>query len=724
MINYNNNNKSFTIRTKDTCYAFKVAHSKYLVHLYYGLNRTDIDCGDMPAKASFTSTPYDLSKDGFSLETIKAEYSYFGTGDYRTTSLRIKNSGGDSNTLFLYEGYRIFNGYKPIEGLPCARGGEKVQTLEITLFDKVSRCRLWLYYKVYYDCNIITRYIKLQNIGKEAVVIENCMSLCLDINGGDYHILSMHGSYGNEMNLKRNSLFYGNQRVISRRGATGHICNPFIAVCDKSADYNQGNVYAFNLIYSGNFLSEAELTAVSTADEEYNLLRIQTGLGSENFCYKLASGECFFSPEAVMTYSGTGLNQMTKNLHEFTRNYILPKETQPKPVVLNTWEACFYNIREDKLLSFSKKCSEIGIDTLVVDDGWFGKRDDDSSSLGDWFADNTKFKNGFKSFVNEVRKYVKFGIWIEPEMISEKSDLYKKHPDWVLGRKERQPSLGRNQYVLDMTNNEVIEYLKKIFIDTFAGLEISYLKWDMNRHLTEVGTLTNPFMPQGEVSFRYMKGVYKLLNWFKETFPNVFLETCSGGGGRYDLGMAAYSSMIWTSDNTFPQRRMLIQSGALTAYPACMMSCHISNPEGICEDETELNYRFVVALQGLLGYEMDIGNISQKTADIIKEQIKKYSAVRHIIENGQYNVVYPPNKNGCLIYYFSLPDEVLLSIICEECENTDLKEIVIESVLQDAVYKEFFTGDEISGQILKNGYKVQLPAKGKYAELKYFVRRQ
>ena len=718
MIEYKQEQRAFVLKTKNTCYAFKIVDGKYLFHLYYGAVGGNIDFGYLPPKAAYVTNPRGRSDANFSLETIAAEYAYYGTGDFRTSSLCIRTAEGDSNVMFYYIGHKIFSGAESIPGLPSSRD-DGCETLKIDLYDTVCRCRLFLFYKVYEENDVITRYAQIINEGNTSVEIEKCMSLCLDLQGQNFDVITLSGCYGNEMNISRNAVVYGKQSVSSNRGATGHNANPFLAVCEKNATYSDGCVYGFNLVYSGNFLSETELRAYSLEEFEiYNMFRIQSGINPENLLFTLKPAESFFAPEAIMTFSDKGLNKMSQNFHAFIKEHILPLGNLKRPIVLNTWEACFYNINEQKLLEFARRGAEIGVDTLVIDDGWFGNRDSDRESLGDWFVNKKKFKNGLKGFSEKISSYVKLGIWIEPESISEDSDLYRKHPEWVLGRVKRPLSTGRNQLVLDFTNSNVIQYLKTVFSNTFEGIKLAYIKWDMNRNLTEIGTSTAPNMSVGETAYRYMCGVYDLLSWFHAKFPDAVFETCSGGGGRYDLGMAAFSSLIWTSDNTFPEGRMFIQAGAMLAYPACLMSCHVSAPRKAITDENEWNLRFVTAAQGMLGYELDICRLSDETRCILREQIRKYQYFRHVIENGKYAVISAPQCGDTSIYYYFTEKEILLSILWKG--KGKFPRIFIPDANENVVYKEVFSGKIVNGKELKNGGFYKIPNE-RTAEIHYYI---
>ena len=720
MIEYNDKTKTFILNTDKTCYAFMIAHDKFPVHLYYG------DKDNVKLQYFEEETNYSIVPDGeevFSLDTAMLEFSGFGVGDYRNTSVKITGKCNSGDTCFIYCGYKIFDGIVNIDGLPCAKNGNGVKTLEIKLYDKVLSCNLYLYYTVYPDCDVIVRSVRIQNLGASEVFIENCMSVCLDLKGSDFDVITLSGCYAKEMQRKRNPLFFGSQKVFSRRGATSHNYNPFMAICDKNADYDNGNVYAVNLLYSGDFITEAETSFVSLAKSEYTLTRIQTGLNSENFSYKLDCGETFDTPQGIITYASNGFNGISDNFHKFVKKYILPNSSRVNPIVLNTWEGCFFDINEKKLLSFAEECSEIGIDTLVVDDGWFGHRNNDKSSLGDWFANNEKFPDDIGEFAKKVRANgVNFGLWVEPEMISIDSELFRRKPEWVLGNPNRSLSLGRNQLVLDMANPAVIDYLKDVLGKLFRETEVSYVKWDMNRNLSEVGSGYLPCERQKETSFRYMQGVYSLLKWLKEEFPDIILETCSGGGGRYDLGMMAFSSMIWCSDNTYPKNRAYIQSGALSAYPSCVMSAHISNPDGVCEDIDELDYRYAVAVQGQLGFEMDISKVSKTTKNRIKELIADYKQLCDVISQGEYSLLFNPDESEFLSFGYKTDKELFAVIIRVGSVNETAIILKLLNADANATYVERYSGKRVSGKSLIEGIKVKTGKDEKFNLLLHYIK--
>lgn len=700
-ITFDSEKNMFNIETKNTKYVFQIVFGKYPVHIYYGA-KENAQIEDYKS-AMYSFSPF-YAEHGFDYfpDTCMAEYTGFDDGDFRTCSLKIKNANGDSVTALKYKDYRIFSGRMELEGLPFAEADETTETLEMTLCDEVTGVIVKVYYTVFVNEDIISRYVSVTNGGKNAVTIEKCMSLLLDIDGKNFDMISLYGKHNRERNYQRNPLFVGNQSVFSRRGASSHQFNPFIAICDKDANQQNGTVYGFNFVYSGNFLDEVEV-------DQTGHTRVQIGLGSENFSWLLESGDTFVSPEAVMTYSNSGFDTMTHNFHNFTRRHILPPEPfEKRPVVLNTWEACYFDIDEKEMLRFAESAKECGIDMLVMDDGWFGERNNDKAGLGDWFENRNKFKDGLKAFVDKVKSYgIKFGIWVEPEMVNPDSDLFRAHPEWCIQCRNREMMESRFQLVLDMGNPKVIEYLKGIFSKTFDGVSIDYFKWDMNRHLSQVGSSCLPSERQGEAAYRHMLGVYELFRWFREKYPNAMIENCSGGGGRYDLGMMKYSTMIWTSDNTHPYARIQLQYSSMLAYPAATMSCHVSNHK-LCSDPKIFKYRYHTALGGALGYEMHLPNAEQAIRDGVKEQIKAYRKYEDLILRGDYYAIYSPFETNYSAYYYTNEnkDKILLSFLQYRPEEE--KEVILPvlEACEDAVYFDEISGVTYTGKELKAGIKI------------------
>lgn len=705
----------FVITTKSTTYAFEILKERYLCHLYYGKKKNSFE---LPVHHEIAFSPYIPEHTAkYSSNNFLQEFSFFGSGDFRASALRLCGADGTGVTDFAYSGYEIMKGRPDIDGLPFARADENTQTLKIVMKDAVTKCTLSLFYTVFYDKDIISRYIKLENKGTDTVRIDKCMPMMLDIGRCDLDMISLYGRHIDECNLQRVPLHHGSQAVFSRRGTSSHHYNPFIALCTHKANEESGEVYGFNFVYSGSFLDEVEV-------DHNNSTRVLMGLGSDCFSYTLEAGDSFMSPEAIMTYSFAGFGKMTRNMHSFVRENIMPDiAKKPHPIVLNTWEAVWFDVDQELLIRFADAAKKVDFDMVVMDDGWFGARNDDRAGLGDWFANSTKFPEGLKPFVDKVKeKGVKFGIWIEPEMINPDSELYRAHPEWCLRVNGREPLQSRHQLVLDMSNKDVIEYLKDIFSKTFDGVAIDYFKWDMNRSLSNVGSCALPADRQGEIYFRYVKGVYELLRWFGEKFPNAVIETCSGGGGRYDLGMMQYGIQIWTSDNTNPYDRTEIQSAALMAYPAATMSCHVSNPHG---DMKSLDYRYKVAVGGMLGYELNILEMSDDIKAEMKKQIAEYREFEHLMREGDYYNLASPVKYSYSAYYYTNKDrsEIILTLIEKAgCPAGKTKLLKLKAALKDAVYTDLRSGNKYTGAELNRGLALELTGEKDSAQL-YYLRR-
>lgn len=710
-------NQKFTLQTKNTEYIIEILYEKYLVHLYYGGK----NAGEAVYKSRFKSfSPYPTDCNlVYSPDNCMAEFSGFGSGDFRATTLKLKNKNGDSVCSFEYRSHRIFAGRLALPGLPCAEADDETETLELSLLDPVTDCEVKLYYTVFPAEDVISRYAVIENHSGGDAVIEKVMSLCLDLPDCEYDMISLYGGHNNERHYQRRPLFHGNQSIGSRRGASSHQFNPFIALCRPTATETEGDVYGFNFVYSGNFLDEVEV------DQNCGT-RVQLGLGSENFSWLLKDGESFTTPEAVMTFSERGIGQMSRNFHAFTRNHILPPEPfERRPVVLNTWEACYFDINEAEMLRFAEAAAQCGTDMVVMDDGWFGARNHDRAGLGDWFENREKFKDGLAAFVDRMKaKGIRFGIWIEPEMVNPDSDLYRAHPEWCLQVAGRESLLSRHQLVLDMGNPAVIDYLKESFAKTFEGVALDYFKWDMNRHLSEVGSPILPPERQGEAAYRHMLGVYELFRWFREKYPRAMIENCSGGGGRYDLGMMKYSTMIWTSDNTYPKPRIKIQYSSLLAYPAATMSCHVSNPRNVCADPDVLKFRWQVAIGGALGYELHLPNASDPIKETVKKQIEEYRVYEDLILRGDYYPLCNPYEKEISAYYYADADHsrILLSALQNSGFSGQFYTLSIPGAQPDAIYYDAINDLTLTGRQLIHGIRYATADRDPIGKMWYFVK--
>lgn len=715
-------NKQFYLKTKNTLYVIGLLGERYPVNLYYGRKgkAAAYDCRNKKE----TFAPY-MNVEGETCypETFMAEFPTFGNGDFRPTALKLRNLKNGSDTCdFVFRAAHRTEGRPALEGLPYAEANEKTETLELVMDDKATGCTLRLFYTVFYESDVISRYFVLENKTKKSLRIEKCMSLSLDIPSIGYELISNMGNYYNERAYQRGALMTGTHRIASRRGASGHSQNPFMMLVGAKTTEEKGEAYGFNFVYSGSFVNEIDVCRSGST-------RVLLGLGDECFSYLLESGESFTSPEAIMTYTTAGMGQVSRNMHLFVREHILPKEKfSCRPVVLNSWEAVRFDIDEELLLRFAKEAAACGMDMLVMDDGWFGARVNDRAGLGDWVENKERFPEGLAAFAKRVKETgIKFGIWIEPEMVNPDSDLYRAHPDWVLEAPGVEPLLSRNQLVLDMANPKVLAYLKDIFSKTFAGVDVDYFKWDMNRNMSAVYSRALPAERQGEAAYRYMLGVYELFSWFCETFPNAMIENCSGGGGRYDLGMMKYSTQIWTSDNTYPERRMYIQHGASLGYPASVMSCHVAKLAE-CENPRFLDYRFRLAMNGALGYELNILNASEEAKANMKKQVEEYRRYEDLILKGDfYRLLNPHETDGVYAFYFVNEDnsEILLTFL--QYGATDKPKeyrLRVPRALTNVTYTDRVSGALYEGAMLQRGLMVKSDGEAQFAKTFHFARRK
>ena len=624
------NGLSFKLETKNTTYAFRV-NEGYPEHLYYGRRLVDDDFTATALKNTIElGSTVKIDGSSFALERNLLEYSGIGRGDYRHSPIELLMPDGTFVCDFVYDGYRIIDGAYKTESLPTAYG--EAQTLEISLKDKkFSDIILKLNYVIFEECDVICRNVELINNSEGAVYIRKLMSLMLDLAEANYEMLTLDGDWAKEAHEHRRFLECGILANESTVGASSNKHNPAFALLEKGADETRGRVYGFNLIYSGNHYSAAERSTFDTA-------RVMTGINPHCFLWKLSQGDSFVTPQAVMTYSPFGLNTMMANMHSFVNNNIVRGEHKSidRPIVLNNWEATFFNFNRRKILALARSAKKLGIEMFVLDDGWFGKRNSDTAGLGDWVENRKKLPGGIKAIANAVNRMgMKFGLWFEPECVNPDSDLYRAHPDWAISIEGRALTLGRNQLVLDLTRSDVRDYIIESVDKVLNGANIEYVKWDYNRHISDMYSAT--LKQQGEFFHRYILGLYEVLEEiFNKRHPKILFESCSSGGNRFDLGMLCYSPQIWTSDNTDPIERLDIQSGIYNFYPQSTVSAHVSMaPHAQTLRDTPIQTRFNVAAFGVLGYELDFGELTPSERKQVKEQIAFYKAHRRNMQYGQ-----------------------------------------------------------------------------------------
>lgn len=634
MITFNKNTNTFLMQTPQSQYCISICNG-YVGHAYYGkkTGSDDLTYLTRHKEYGFSDSKVFREKHSF-LDFFPQEYPTDGMGDFRQSSLSITNENKNNAVELKYKSHKIINGTVSLASLPCVFAKEdECQTLEIITNDEILGVEVSLYYTVFEKINAIVRFTKIANKSKESIFIKKALSCSFDMDDNDFDMISLHGSWARERHICRHKIHYGKQEVCSNRGVTSHQEHPFIAVLDKNADYNSGNVYGVNFIYSGNFIA-------SVQKNQFDFIRVCMGINPENFCWKLEANQTFETPQTVLVFSDSGLNGMSHAFHDLYRNHLIRSSYKNKmrPILINNWEATYFDFDSDKLLDIAKEAHKDGIEMLVMDDGWFGKRNFDDNSLGDWFVNEQKIKGGLKKLVEDVNKIgMKFGIWFEPEMISPDSKLFTEHPDWAIQIKGREPGLSRQQLVLDITRKEVRDYAYECVARILRETNIEYVKWDMNRQLSDIGSVELNGEHLGEFYHRYVLALYEMQEKLVTEFPNLLLENCSGGGARFDPGMLYYSPQIWCSDDTDAIERLEIQEGTSLMYPLSSMGAHVSVcPNHAVGRVTPFKTRGYVALSGTFGYELDITKLSSEERNEIPKQIKLYKTYSDLVRNGTY----------------------------------------------------------------------------------------
>lgn len=633
---YNEKDKAFKLRANNTDYMMKVCEEGYLAHVYYGNKVPDEDLTYLLRldESPFTPATNDRDRASF-MDTLPFEYPCFGVGDYRESAFKIMDANGMSTCDLRYVSHKMYEGKPKLEGLPATFATEEsgCSTLEITMYDKYANIEVVLIYTAFDKLDVITRSAVITNKSEKPFKITRALSACVDFDTDKMDMITLNGSWARERAVERCRLHHGKQLVDSCRGESSHQNNPFVALCDNNADEDKGEVFGFNFVYSGNFYAQAEVT-------QHKKTRFLMGINPLDFEWLLEKGESFTCPEVVMVHSDEGIGKMSRTFHDLYRNNLIRGEYKDKrrPILINNWEATYFNFDTDKLIDIAKEASKLGIEMLVMDDGWFGHRDSDNSSLGDWFVYEKKLMGGLKYLVDEVNKLgMKFGIWFEPEMISPDSELYKAHPDWAIQIKGRPLTLCREQYVLDYSRKEVRDYVYGMMKKILDSANIEYIKWDMNRQLTEVGSATLPAERQRELWHRYVLGVYDLMDRLTTDYPHILLENCSGGGARFDPGMLYYSPQIWCSDDTDAIERLKIQHGTSMCYPCSAMGAHVSDcPNHTVGRNTPFKTRGHVAMVGTFGYELDVTRIPQEDRDAIPAQIEEFNKFNKLVRTGDH----------------------------------------------------------------------------------------
>lgn len=647
-------NNVFHLRTENTSYIFGITEFKHLEHIHYGARLPDDDYRPLMVKHDIqvgTSVMFDKGNDNYCLDTLCLEWSGVGKGDFRQTPIELKMPDGCFANDFIYQSHEIIDGCVPIPTLPSAYDDEnKAQTLIVHMAETDYSVLLDLYYTVFPSSNVITRRAVIANYEDGAISLRRFMSMSVDIPDRGFNLHTFDGGWIKETHRHVRPVEYGIAVNSSTTGASSNRHNPGFVIAEKNATEDHGICYGFNLVYSGNHFG---LVEKSNCD----LTRVQLGINPLSFEWNLEKGEKFASPEAVMTYSSNGFNGMSQNFHRFINHNIVRGEWKMKerPVLINNWEGCFFKFNEEKLLSLAKKAKQVGVELFVLDDGWFGERNSDTAGLGDYYVNQKKLPNGLDGLADKIEKMgMKFGLWFEPESVNPDSDLYRAHPDWAIKPPKGDACLGRNQLLLDLTRSEVRDYIVENVGKTLDSAKISYVKWDMNRHMSDAYSafLSN----QGEFYHRYTMGLYEILERIFTPRPHILFESCSSGGNRFDLGMLCYSPQIWSSDDTDPVERLDIQSGLSYLYPQSTMGAHVSaSPHQQTLRHTPLSTRFNVAAFGVLGYELELKFLNSAELKEVKEQIAFYKKHRKTLQYGTY-YRFDERKGNKLHWQVSSPD--------------------------------------------------------------------
>ncbi|MGR3765887.1 alpha-galactosidase [Rossellomorea sp. NS-SX7] len=702
-------NKQFHLQGKNVSYIFSVMENEQLGQLYFGKkvkHRDDFShLIQLPAEPlGNASFPYEGNQ-FFSLEFLKQEYPGFGTSDYREPALVLKHGNGSRTSNFTYKKYEILRGKPELEGLPAtyAEHEDEAETVVVTLEDVTAGLQMDVFYTVYHERDVIVRSVKLRNVGDGHVVIERLLSASVDLPHSDFEFIHLHGSWIRERHVAESPLRKGLQSIDSKKGVSSSLHNPFFALKSPDTTESQGEVYGFNLVYSGNFFGGVEV-------DLYDTSRALIGVNPFGFEWKLGSGEVFQTPEAVMVYSDQGLNGMSQSFHRLYESRLVRGEWRGKerPILINNWEATYFDFNEEKILEICNAASELGIELFALDDGWFQGRNDDTTSLGDWTVDRRKLPHGIEGLSEKVLEEtgMSFGLWVEPEMISEKSELYKAHPDWVLGVKDRPLSHGRNQFILDLSKQEVVDYLEDTLSAILSSSPISYVKWDMNRNMTEVGSASVPSDRQGEVSHRYVLGLYLLLDRLTGKFPHILFESCASGGNRFDPGMLYYMPQTWTSDNTDAIERLKIQWGTSLVYPLSSMGAHVSScPNHQTGRSTPLDTRFNVSMFGAFGYELDATQFSEEEKQEVRKQVRFVKENRKLLQFGTFYRLLSPFEGNDTAWMVADPEKeeaIVAFYRTLAVPNPSLKRIRLHGLDADALYEIEGTGQRAYGDELMN----------------------
>lgn len=705
-IQFDPQGQMFYLHTKSTTYAIGVLREKYLLHLYYGkrISAYPDFMAHLPIHAGTTWMGTDLPGLDYSTEALPMEYPTYGSADLRTPAFHAEYETGSAVTCLAYCGYEIYHGKESLSGLPATyvESESEADTLEITLADPLTGLKIILSYSVFEDYDIITKCVRAVNESVQPIDVQSILSSTTYLFDKNYEFVHLTGAWARERHIQKQPLMNGTMQIDSKRVASGHIHSPFLALARPWATENQGEVYGYSFVYSGNFIMQAETN-------QQNLVRVNIGINPFGFHWLLEPGEVFQAPEVVMTFSNSGFGTMSRRFHRLYRQHLCRGKYRDieRPVLINNWEATYFDFNEEKILAIAEKARDVGIELMVLDDGWFGKRNSDNCSLGDWTPNPEKLPNGIDGLAKKVTQLgMRFGLWFEPEMVSEDSDLYRAHPDWCIHISGRNKTPARNQLVLDLSRQDVCDYIVDSLSKILSTANVSYVKWDMNRNITESGSAALPANRQQELPHRYMLGLYRVLERLVTAFPDVLFEGCSGGGGRFDAGMLYYFPQYWTSDDTDAIERLYIQHGTSLVMPACTMGAHVSAvPNHQVHRTTPLRTRGHIAITGQFGYEMDLGKLSEEETELVRQQIRQYKEIRSTIHFGDlYRLRSPFEGENTAWEYVSADRKQVVLVYCTIRAHvlTGLTQLRFAGLDENAQYRNTETGEVYGGDFLMN----------------------
>ena len=688
---YNEKTREFHLYNQEISYIIKILDNDQPGQLYYGKRLTHReDFSHLFEYAMRDMSPYAFEGNStFSLENIKQEYPTFGCGDMRFPAYEIERENGSHVVEFVYKEHKIYNGKPKLEGLPATyvESDDEAQTLELVLEDTSINTRIVLLYTIYEAFPVIARSVRFECDSDEKITLLSAMSACVDLPDKDYEMIDLAGVWARERHVRRHKLDYGIQSIYSMRGCSSYQFNPFLALARENADEFQGQVYGFSLVYSGNFLAQTEV-------DNYDTARVLMGIHPNGFKWTLGKGESFQTPEMVMVYSEAGLNGMSQTFHKLYRTRLARGTWRDKvrPILINSWEAFYFDFDAPKLLGLADAATDLGMELFVLDDGWFGKRDDSTSSLGDWYPNEEKLKGTLKELAEKINaKGLKFGLWIEPEMTNKDSDLYRAHPDWILAEQGKRICHSRTQYVLDFSKKEVREYIGDMLENLLAEVPVSYIKWDMNRTFSEVFSNGNDREYQGKVCHKYILGVYELYERLTSRFPHVLFESCASGGARFDPGMLYYAPQGWTSDDTDAIERLKIQYGTSMVYPVSCMGSHVSaSPNHQTNRVTPIETRADVAYFGTFGYELDLLKLGEEDKAEIRRQIAFMKEKRDLIQKGTFYRLKSPfegNETAWMIVSEDQKKALVGYYRVMQPVNVGFKRLKLKGLKEDTCYK-------------------------------------